>query len=136
MASRVLRQYVYGLLVAAPGLEEAGYEPGSISPNFTPDAPEGERFLVLRWGVTSPGIGRVNHVTLSVWAYNRQADYGPISDVLKLVKAQLETLPGAVMAPGESVLAVRSGGDSDDLYDDGYRAYTRWCSHTITASGS
>lgn len=137
MASHVLRQYVYSLLVGAPGLAEAGYDPESISPNFTPDAPTQERFLIIRWGVVTVGIAQVNHVRLSVWAYNRQPDYGPIADALKAVRARLDTLSGGVvMAPGESVLAVRFEGDSDDLYDDGYRAHTRWCSHTITASGS
>ena len=136
MASKVLRNAVYALLKASTDLEAAGYPPESVSPNFTPDGPEGDRFLVLRWGITNRGISVVNQVRLSVWVYNRQPDFGPIADALKAVKATLPTLAGVVMAPGESVLAVDYTGDSDDLYDDGYQAHTRWCSHTITASGS
>lgn len=136
MASRVLRQAVFALVTATPGLAELGYGPEDVSPNFTPDGPIGDHFLVLRWGTVTLGIAPVNHIRLSVWAYNRQPDYVPIVDALKLIKPRLESLEGVVMAPGESVLAVRFEGDSDDLYDDGYRAYTRWCSHTITASGS
>lgn len=136
MASEVLRQAVYALLKAAPGLEAAGYPEESVSPNFTVDGPEGDRFLVLRWGTTTRGIGAVNQVRLQVWVYNRQPDYLPIVQALKVVKAALPTLAGVRMAAGESVLAVEYGGDSDDLFDDGYQCYTRWCSHTITASGS
>jgi hypothetical protein len=127
---------VYALLAATPGLAEAGYDPESIQPNFTPDGPSGDRFLVLRWGTTTVGIAPVHQVRLQVWAYNRQPDFAPISSALKLIRTQLATLESVVMAPGESVLAVRFEGDSDDLYDDGYRAHTRWCSHLITASGS
>lgn len=136
MASSVLRNAVLAVLVATPGLETLGYTEEVILPNFTPDAPQGDRFMVLRWGVTTPGLAQVNQVRLAIWAYNRQPDYGPISDALKLVTSSLAKMAGIVMAPGESVLAVRSEGESDDLYDDGYRAYTRWCSHLITASGS
>lgn len=136
MASSILRNSVYAALLATPGLAALGYTEATISPNFTPDAPQGDRFMVLRWGVTTPGIAQVNQVRLAVWGYNRQPDYGPVSDALKLVRGTLGAFGGIVMAPGESVLAVRFEGDSDDLYDDGYRAYTRWCSHLITASGS
>lgn len=136
MASRVLRQAVFGLYVATPALAELGLNAETIFANFTPDAPEGDRFLVLRWGTTTKGIGNVNRIRLSCWAYNRTPDYGPIADALLICRTRLATLAGVVMAPGESVLSVDYEGDSDDLYDDGYRAHTRWTSHTIIASGS
>lgn len=136
MASKVLRNAVLAALVATPGLAALGYTEDVILPNFTPDAPQGDCFLVLRWGVTNPGLAQINQVRLAIWAYNRQPDYGPITDALKLAAPSLRNLAGIVMAPGQSVLAVRFEGESDDLYDDGYRAYTRWCSHLITASGS
>ena len=136
MASHTLRQSVFGLLTASPVLASLGYGEGSISPTFTPDGPPGDRFMVLRWGITSRGIFPVNRVRLAVWAYNRQPDFGPIADALLEVRRRLPTLGGVVMAPGEAVLSVDYEGDSDDLYDDGYRAHVRWTSHTITASGS
>lgn len=136
MASATLRQAVYALLVASPELEMLGYGEEVILPNFTPDGPSGDRFLTLRWGTTQVRIGPANRVRLGVWVYNRQPDFEPISKALKEVRRLLPTLAGVVMAPGESVLGVDYEGDSDDLYDDGYRAHVRWTSHTITASGS
>ena len=136
MASRTLRQAVFGLLVASPVLAALGLSEARISPNFSPDAPEGDRFLILRWGTTTRGIGPVNRVRLQAWMYNRQPDFGPISDALLEIRLRLPTLAGARMSSTEAILAIDYEGDSDDLYDDGYRAHTRWCSHTITASGS
>lgn len=136
MASSVLRQAVYALLTSSPDLATLGLGQGAILPNFTPEGPSGDRFMVLRWGTTSVGIAQVNRVRLGVWVYNRQPDFQPITDALQVVRNLLPALAGVVMAPGHSVLSVDYEGDSDDLYDDGYRAHVRWTSHTITASGS
>lgn len=136
MASRVLRQAVFGLYVATPELAALGLTEETIYPTFTADGPAGDLFLVLRWGTTTRGIGPVNRIRLACWVYNRQPDFGPISDALLIIRHRLPALAGVVMAEGHSVLSVDYEGDSDDLYDDGYRAHTRWTAHTITASGS
>lgn len=136
MASKTLRQFVYAHYVASSGLENLGFTKANIYPNFSADAPDGDLFMVIRWGVTVPGVGNVNRVSLGCWVYNRQPDYGPISDTLKEIRRILPELEAKVMSPNESIINVKYEGDSDDLYDDGYRAYTRWTSHTITASGS
>lgn len=138
MASNRLRQAIFGLFVSSPALEALGLNAENISPNFSPDGPAGDRFLVMRWGTTTRGVGSVNQVRLGCWAYNRQPDYFPVVKILEEVRRLLPTLVGVVMSPSpmEAVLGVDYEGDSDDLYDDGYRAYTRWTSHTITASGS
>lgn len=136
MASPVLRQAVFAHLLSRPVLAEVGLDEETISPNFSPDGPRGDLFLVLRWGITSRGIGPVNRIDLGCWMYNRQPDFLPIARVLLEIRSCLPLLAGIRMAPTEAILSVDYGGDSDDLYDDGYRAYTRWTSHTITASGS
>lgn len=136
MASPTLRQAVYAHYLGSPVLAELGYNRDSISPNFSPDGPLGDRFMVLRWGATSRGIGRASRVSLGCWVYNRQPDYEPIARALLEIRRLLPLLAGIKMSPMEAILGVGYEGDSDDLYDDGYRAYTRWTSHTITASGS
>jgi len=136
MASTTLRQAVFALYVASPVLTGLGFDENTISPNFSVDGPAGERFLVIRWGTTNRGIGRVNRVRLQCWVYNRQPDYVPIVNAILEIRTRLPSLAGVRMSPTEAVLSVDYEGDSDDLYDDGYRAYTRWTSHTITASGS
>jgi len=136
MASSILRQAVFACFLNSPVLAELGLTEATISPNFSPDGPIGDRFLVIRWGATSKGIGAVNRIGIGCWAYNRQPDYEPISKALLEIRKLLPPLAGIRMSPSEAILGVGYEGDSDDLYDDGYRAYTRWTSHTITASGS
>jgi hypothetical protein len=136
MASPALRQAVFSLYLASPALAGLGFNEGNIYPNFTPDGPAGDRFMVLRWGTTTVGVGRANRIRLSCWVYNRQPDYRPIANALLEIRERLLTLIAVRLSPTEAILGVTYEGDSDDLYDDGYRAYTRWTSHTITASGS
>ena len=136
MASPVLRQAIYARYLASSVLTGLGFTEPNIYPNFSPDAPQGKKFMVIRWGATARGIGPVNRVSLQCWVYNREPDYLPIANALLEIRRILLPLAGLVMAPGEAIVSVDYEGDSDDLYDDGYRAYTRWTSHTITASGS
>ena len=136
LASSTLRQFVYAHYLASQGLQGLGFTEENISPNFSPDSPQGDLFMVLRWGITIPGIGAVNRVRLSCWVYNRQPDYGPIADALKVIRDILPGLDNQVMSPTEAILTVNFEGDSEDGYDDGYRAYTRYSTHNITASGS
>lgn len=136
MASGVLRQFVYARFTASSVLASLKLTEAVIFPNWAPDAVDADMFLVMRWGITSRGYGRVNHCDLGCWVYNRQPDYGPIADALAEIKIILPTMIANKMNANEAILGVGYNGDSDDLYDDGYRAYTRWTSHTITASGS
>jgi hypothetical protein len=135
MASEALRQAVYARFLASPVLVGLGLNADTIAPNFSPDAPIGDRFLIIRWGVTNRGIGRVNKVSVGCWMYNRQPDFGPIMKALMEIRTILPAMVGVINS-NEAILSVDYGGDSDDLYDDGYRAHTRWTSHTIVASGS
>lgn len=135
MASNTLRQAVYARYQASPVLMGI-FGPDNIMVNFTPDGPKGNLFLVIRWGVTIRGIGNVNQVDLTCWAYNREPDYGPIEDALMEIRRILPTMEGIRMSSTEAISGVGYNGDSDDLYDDGYRAHYRNTSHTITASGS
>lgn len=136
MASHALRQAVFGLLTSSPVLQSLGYNGNTIMPNFTPDGPDAQRFMVLRWGNTTRGIGQVGRVLLSIYAYNREPDFAPITDALKEVKVLLPTLTGQKPAIDVAVLDVFYEGDTLDIFDDGYRAHARSTEHTITASGS
>ena len=136
MASPTLRQAIFARYLASPVLANLGLNEATIYPNFSPDAPDSEQFLVIRWGITTRGIGNANTVSIQCWVYNREPDYGPIALALMEIRKLLPSMIGFRMSATEAILGVGYAGDSDDLYDDGYRAYTRYTSHTITASGS
>ena len=136
MASPTLRQAVFARYLASPVLAGLGLTEDTIYPNFSPDSPSSDKFLVIRWGITTKGVGAANTVSITCWIYNREPDYGPISDALLEIRAILPSMIGFRMSATEAILGVGYAGDSDDLYDDAYRAWTRYTSHTITASGS
>src|SRR4051794_19813075 len=113
MASPTLRQAVYAQYTASPILTGLGYKEDTIFPNYSPDSVEANRFLVIRWGVTARGYGKVNSVSIQCWAYNREPDYGPISSALLEIRRLLPLLEAVRMSPTEAVLGVLYGGDSD-----------------------
>lgn len=128
-----VRDQVWAVLASDPGLASLGIDATNMYPGMmTPDTPAGDLWVVLRWGVTDVGPGRdAGRVeNLSIWAYNRQSDYGPILDVLARCKAVLLGISG----PG-AIIQVDYRGDSEDLWDDGYRAVTRNSSYRIPAGG-
>lgn len=131
-----LRQHVYALVAASPELAALGYGPEGVYPNYSPDSPPQTRFLVLRWGQTARGIGGANQISLNVWLYNREPDFGPITDAIMVLREMLPDMIGNVLPGGKgSVLGVDWQGDTDDAYDDAYRAWVRQSQHTLTASG-
>lgn len=132
-----VRTAVYDTLRNAPSLVALGLATANLYPNYTGqlNAPTLERWAVLRWGGTTPGVGPANLVDLGLWAYCRQPDYGWISDVLKAARPVLEAMIGGQAGSGWFI-GVQWVGASADLFDDGYTAYTRNETYRITASGS
>jgi hypothetical protein len=128
-----VRDQVYNLLAADAGLAALGITSANLFPGLmTPDSPPEDRFVVLRWGQTERGPGRNagRAENLSIWAYNRQTDYAPVLDVLTRCKAILLGISG----PG-AIIQVDWQGDSEDLWDDVYRAVTRNSSFRIPSGG-
>ena len=137
MSSNALRQAVYSLLQSSPELAGLGYNGDTLLPAFTPDAPNADRFCVLRWGATALGIGPANSVTFTAWFYNREPDFSPIMDAIAATRQLIPTLVSQRFSDGSgAVLGATWAGDTDDAYDDGYRAYVRNTAFTLTASGT
>lgn len=99
------------------------------------DTPEGDAFLILRFGPVSPGVYPVTTGPAFVWAYRRDsADYLDIDAVLKRVR-ELFTSLEAHETPEGWILEIHWTGDSDDFADDVYHAIARSASFTVVASG-
>jgi hypothetical protein len=137
VSSAALRKAVYGILVASAPLAALGYDEPNIFPIYAPDSPDSRRWMVLRWGAVSRGIGPANKEALTVWIYNREPDYDPIIAAIKEIKALLPTLVAQRFTDGSgAVLGADWQGDTDDSYDDAYRAYMRNTAWQLTASGN
>jgi hypothetical protein len=131
-----LRELVWETVRNAAGLAALGYVPEAVLPNYSPDSPAFDRFIVLRWGPGTPGIAPAHTVDLQLWVYDRQPDYGAISDALRLLRPLLLDLPGTRLPEGRGILGCDWGPSSADLYDDAYNAYVRSESYALTASGN
>jgi hypothetical protein len=134
------RTYLYQALVAdavsiAPGsLGDLGLNPGHIYTGEI-DSPEGDLFLVLRFGETTPEIAPVNSGSTIVWAYERQSgDYLRLDKVLKRVRTMFIGIEAQKTNEGW-ITEVRWLGDSGDLADDIFHAITKNSSYNVIASG-
>lgn len=130
-----VRTEVWNLLAADPILNGLGINSGTLYPGLmAPDSPKEDKFAVLHWGISEPGPGRDNPnvavENLSVWAYNRSPDYDPILRTLQRCKALLVPTQGT-----SAIMTVNWQGDSEDLWDDVYRAVTRNSSYRISSGG-
>lgn len=133
-----LRTYVFDILAADPILNDLGYTETTIYPNQGPDSPSGNRFMVLRWGTTTVGVGPSNVEDFNPWAYNRENDYGPVKAALARIAVLADGWAGAQHTPGEFpgwISGTQWLGESVDLYDDNYQAVTRNSTIRVAASG-
>lgn len=134
----MLRDFVFDALRSDAQLNALGYNTDTIWPMMSVDSPPSRLFMVLRWGADSPTPGRDSKVIrtgLTVWAYNKDPDYGPIGSALRRARDILVPIAGVSHGDGW-ILDVENNGTSEDLYDDGYVAVTRNRAFTITASDS
>lgn len=136
----MLRNFVFDLLTADATLNTLGYDADSIyGALMGADSPQDRRFMVLRWGTDTPrSPGRDSNIirtVLTVWAYNRESDYGPIQSALGRIRDILVPIAGVDHGSGW-ILDVEDNGTSEDLWDDGYSAITRNRALTLTASES
>lgn len=134
------RTYLYQALVqdansvVSGSLGDLGIKGGNVYAGEV-DSPEGDAFLILRFGPVSPGIGPVNIGPAFVWAYRRDsADYLELDVVLKRIRDLFTAIEAQATAEGWITEIVWLG-DSDDFSDDVYHAVARNASFTIVASG-
>lgn len=88
-------------------------------------------FVVVRWGPTAPGMGKVERPTVDFWVHDVKGDYSRIDRLLGLIQDRLEALAPMRANPGY-IQDVHWDGNSGDLADDGYDTIVRYSSYTLT----
>jgi hypothetical protein len=128
------RDVVWNVLIADPQLNALGVTQDNLFGVMGGDSPRSKGlWVVLHWGLIEVGPGRdslSNVLNLSVWAYNAQPDWSPVLAVLRRIRTLLVGMEGLNV-----VSSVQWTGDSEDLWDDVYRAITRNSSYRIAAQG-
>jgi hypothetical protein len=118
----------------APGaLGDLGLDPDNIYAGDV-DEPRGRKFLVLRYGPMTRGIGPSNRLELIVWAYDRDKDHDAVEALLTRVRTVLESIEAQKTTEGW-ITTVTWTGNSGDLYDDAYRAVGINSGYQVIASG-
>lgn len=129
-----LRDAVFNAVKNDAVLLGYGIDEGSTYPQWTVDTPATQRWVVLRWGVTTVGIGGARPIDLGVWVYDKNPSYDTILAILRRIRQIMELMPLVRTDEGSIIEAVWTG-SSDDLHDPNYNAYVRNESYRIVATG-
>lgn len=125
------RAALYSLLDADGELVGLGVQ--AVYPANSVDTPEQECFLVVRWDAKAVAYAATGSARCSVWAHDKDRDYGRIAAVLQRV----ETLvTGTVHRAGEDGWTLTQAdwlGQGPDLYDQGYDTCTRYSDFQVVS---
>lgn len=133
------RTYLYQKLVtdaqsiAAGTLGAIGLKAASVYASGI-DTPEGELFIIIKFGDMQRGMAAVSRTNVTIWVYDRNKDYLRIEQILKRIRQMFESVEAQATAEGW-ITSIEWTGDSEDLVDDVYRASTRNSAFRVTDSG-
>lgn len=97
------------------------------------DTPDEDCFLIIRWDDTTRAFGVTASSRATVWAHDKDRDYGRIAAVLQRVE---DLLAGTVHRAGEDGWTLTQAdwlGQGPDLYDTGYETCTRFSDFQIVS---
>lgn len=131
----VARAAVYSLLQDDGTLSSLGVD--AVYPTNSIDTPPEYCFLVIRWEVQSVTFGdqagRIGPARATIWAHDRDKDYGRISDVLDCIENLLTATVHRAGEDGWTLTQADCTGQGPDLYDDGYDTCTRYSEFNIVS---
>lgn len=131
-----VRDYVWRRLTTAPEMTDLGYGPETVLPPHGLDTPSTQpRFVVLRWGTKSAGVGVSRPVSLGIWAYSRSYNGGELAMTLKAVESVLTSIRAVPLEDGGAITLVDWIDELDDFADDQWKALGRNANYRVVTSG-
>jgi hypothetical protein len=112
------------LLEEDPALLALGV--GAVYPTNSVDTPQEDLFLIVRWDPTTAAFGKTGTTRFTIWAHDRQKDYGRINDVLDRLADLVPDQVHLSGADGWILTCATWIGEGPDLYDGGYETLTRY----------
>jgi hypothetical protein len=128
-----IREIVVSELTGDATMNGLGITTDTLWTNNAPDSAPSDVFAILRWGTeVRPLRGNRNarELEVALWPYDRNPDYGRISQINKRWCLLLEALVGQSTGDGW-VLGVQDPQEGPDAFDDVYGRVTRPASYTI-----
>lgn len=127
-----MRRLVYQALTADATL--MGLLPGGLAGDRTTGVPDVLPFGVLTLEGPTPGIGAHRTWRLTVWVHSEREDFTAIDQVLKRVKAVMNTLAPRTLN-SIWLTDVTWEGDSPDLHDEDRGTNVRTSAFLLAGSG-
>lgn len=125
------RAAVQSLLENDAELQTIGVE--TVYGSNSIDTPAEDLFIVISWSGDVPAFKNIGPDRCSVWAHDKNRDYGRIDKVLKRVQ---DLLTETIHRPGEdgvTMTLAEWNGDGPDLTDDGFGTVTRFSDFTVVS---
>lgn len=118
------RAAIHSLLSTDPVLASAGVE--AVYAGNSVDTPSEGLFLVVRWDPTNAAFGAHGTDRFSVWAHDRNRDYGRIKTVLTHLRTLIPAQVHLAGGDGWVLSTAKWLGEGPDLFDQGYGTVTRY----------
>ena len=125
------RAALFTLLAQDTALVALGVQ--AVYPTNSVDTPPEACFLILRWDAKDIAFGRTGVTRCTVWAHDRDRDYGRIAKVLQRVE---DLLAGTVHRAGQDGWTLTQAdylGQGPDLFDSGYSTCTRYSDFQVVS---
>jgi hypothetical protein len=97
------------------------------------DTPAEDLFLIVSWNVKDLAFKSTATTRLTVWAHDKDRDYGRIADVLRRVRDVLLDAVHVAGADGWTLTLVEWDGEGPDLFDEGYNTVTRYSDFVVAS---
>jgi hypothetical protein len=125
------RAALQSLLEEDPELVALGLE--AVYAANSVDTPDEEFFAVVSWGPATSAFGQTGTDRVSIWLYDKQRDYGRINAGLARLKDLILGTTQRLGADGSTLSVAEWNGESQDLFDTGYEAVTRYADFTVAS---
>lgn len=124
---------VYAAIADSTELHDLGFLAVEVYRTTGMENTQSDKYIVLRWGDTTPGVGESGPEDLTVWAYDKIGSYADIDKVLYLIKSTLTAMVQVDGSDGRTTTQVAWEGFSSDLYDDALKRITRNALFTVNS---
>lgn len=111
-----------------------GMLPGGLAGDRASGVPDSLPFGVLTFEGPTPGVGTHRLWRCTVWIHSEREDFTAIDQVLKQVKASMDSLAGTNLN-GVYLNDVKWEGDSPDLHDEDRGTNVRTSAFLLAGSG-
>lgn len=127
------RAAVYELITELEPLHLLGYPATEVYRTTGMENTQANKYIVLRWGEQTPGVGSSDPELLTVWVYDKMGSYADIDLAVGVIKKALQDVVQMAGSDGHTLTQAKWLSTSSDLYDDMLKRITRNAVFTVNS---